>query len=157
MEQVSARKVPMRSLILNTWSMSRALNELKTYGPGVNAVYYHLGFRLGSNDAEIALKSGEAKPMGLRGALERLSRMGLGVVQPAHVNISKGIIRVAVFNGFESEMYPGKASEPCCHFTRGYLAGYVGKIIGIMVSEIHEVKCRAAGDRYCEFEMRLFR
>lgn len=45
-----------------------------------------------------------------------------------------------------------KKLQKACHWNRGYIAGVMREVFGKPVEAV-EVKCSAAGDEYCEFNI----
>lgn len=43
-----------------------------------------------------------------------------------------------------------KTDQPCCHFFRGFLAGFLSELFGKTVT-VTEEKCAGKGDEHCEF------
>ena len=50
----------------------------------------------------------------------------------------------------ETELYLTKPEEPCCFFTTGFLNGLFSAVKN---QHVREIKCIAAGDSYCEWEI----
>ena len=47
----------------------------------------------------------------------------------------------------------GHRKEEICHWTRGFIAGFLGEVVGKSLEAV-ELKCQAAGDDICEFEIK---
>jgi len=64
------------------------------------------------------------------------------------IDLEKGTGRVIVVNSFETVKH--RSSQPCCHFLRGFLAGFLSELFSKEIS-VDEEKCAGKGDKYCEF------
>jgi len=64
------------------------------------------------------------------------------------VDFENGTGKIIVVNSFETVNH--RSNQPCCHFLRGFLAGFLSELFcrGIRV---YEEKCAGKGDEYCEF------
>ena len=77
----------------------------------------------------------------------------IGNSEITHDSHNPVFVRVVMDNTFESAYYVDeniKTSEPVCHFMTGIVAGAYMALHGKEVIA-REVKCRAKGDKYCEF------
>ena len=64
------------------------------------------------------------------------------------VDFENGRGRVIAVNSFETVAH--RSNQPCCHFLRGFLAGFLSELFGKEIS-VDEEKCAGMGDEYCEF------
>jgi hypothetical protein len=68
--------------------------------------------------------------------------------------LNKAVGSVKIMKNIEAVMRNKKTDDPVCHWTRGFLAGYLSEIIGVNI-EVSEIKCLGRGDEYCEFEIKV--
>jgi len=77
---------------------------------------------------------------------------GWGIIEFEEINYKEGRAKVRIKQHVVPESL-GKSDRPVCHDIRGYLAGIFSRYFGRRISAA-EVKCMAAGNEYCEFEIR---
>lgn len=65
-----------------------------------------------------------------------------------NVDFAKGAGKVIIIDSFESRTR--KTTQPCCHFFKGFLAGFLSELFGKTI-EVAEEKCAGKGDEHCEF------
>ena len=77
-----------------------------------------------------------------------------GELSFSDVDFAKGTGKVIVTNSFETVARKGrktrKTSQPCCHFLRGFLAGFLSELFQ-KTTTVTEEKCVGKGDERCEF------
>lgn len=78
--------------------------------------------------------------------------IGWGLVTVNEINAECLPATVIVEENFEAIVWKKKPYK-VCHWSRGFIAGYFGAVFGKPV-EVTEVKCLAAGDEHCEFEVK---
>ena len=71
-----------------------------------------------------------------------------GKISFLDVDFVNGSGRVIIVDSFES--IARKTTQPCCHFFRGFLAGFLSELFEKTI-EITEEKCVGKGDGHCEF------
>ena len=64
------------------------------------------------------------------------------------IDFENGNGKIIVVNSFETIAH--RSNQPCCHFLRGFLAGFLSELFSKEIS-VDEEKCAAKGDEYCEF------
>ena len=118
-------------------------------GRGAGAVLYSTGVEIGKTLAArfAGANAGEA----LRELFDYCATAGWGVFEVAELGPGgEGV--VIGRNTFTARIF-GDLGEPACHLVRGFLAGVFSKLFGgELVCE--GVRCRSAGDEWCEFRLR---
>jgi predicted hydrocarbon binding protein len=70
------------------------------------------------------------------------------------VNFERGTGTIRVANSFETVAMKreetSRTSQPCCHFLRGFLAGFLSEFFQRTLT-VTEEKCCGKGDHCCEF------
>lgn len=119
---------------------------------GFIAVFYDAGKKSGAFIVELLAKryglSGESL---VKALIQASKALGWGVVEDAKLDVSRPFCKVKIRYCFEAIM-KGLRKDKACHWTRGFLAGALSRIVGKPMEAI-EVKCAAVGDECCEFEM----
>ena len=77
---------------------------------------------------------------------------GWGIIEVSNLNSQHLTGTVVVRDCFEAVAWR-KKNEKACNWTRGYIAGVMTKVFGKPVEAV-EVKCSAAGDEFCQFEIK---
>jgi len=120
---------------------------------GFAAVFYNAGKKSGAFIAELLAKRYELKGESLISALVQATRaIGWGQVENINVDREGLFGGVKVRRCFEA-LLRGTRKEKVCHWTRGFIAGFLSEVLGKPVEAV-ELKCAAAGDEMCEFEVR---
>lgn len=122
---------------------------------GFEAVFYNAGKKSGGYIAEIL--SHRISPNSgietLAAALKQAARaIGWGVIVSWEMNLKHSSAVIDMKECFEAVMRKN-AKRKVCHWTRGFLAGYISKLFGKPMEAI-EVKCLAAGNRMCRFQIK---
>ena len=122
---------------------------------GFAAVFYNAGRKSGENYAQYFREK-----FGLKSKEELIetvtictSAIGWGIVETYTLDLSIPAGSVRVKENIEAVMRGKGATQPVCHWTRGFLAGYLTAVTGVDV-EVVETKCLGKGDEYCEFEIK---
>lgn len=120
---------------------------------GFAAVFYNAGKKSGIFFEGFLRKKFNLKKPEDRVAvlMQAVKAIGWGVVESAEVDIEtlSGVIRIK--DNMEASIW-GKCNENVCHWSRGFIAGYVGAVHNIDLEAV-EVKCSASGSPYCEFKL----
>jgi predicted hydrocarbon binding protein len=120
---------------------------------GFAAVLYNAGKKSGAFIAGLLAKRYGLKGNSLISALiQGTKAIGWGQIVEFNVDEKKPAGRIKVQMCFEA-LLRGQRNEKVCHWTRGFFAGFLGEVIGKSVEAV-EVKCGAAGDEICEFEVK---
>ncbi|MDY6965579.1 MAG: V4R domain-containing protein [Halobacteriota archaeon] len=82
--------------------------------------------------------------------LKELSQIGMGLMEIVELDFEKNFYRIHVKNSVIADSYQEEQEDPVCHFIAGMIAGGAEVILGHRM-ECKEVKCKARGDKYCEF------
>lgn len=64
------------------------------------------------------------------------------------VDFENGAGKIIVVNSFETVTH--RSNQPCCHFLRGFLAGFLSELFAKEIG-VDEERCAGKGDEYCEF------
>lgn len=120
---------------------------------GFAAVFYSSGKKTGAFIADLFLQryklKGEKSILALAQAVKAI---GWGQIEDFKVDPKRPYATVKIRRCFEAVLR-GNRREKVCHWTRGFVAGFLGKVLGMNLEGV-EVKCAAAGDELCEFEVR---
>lgn len=120
---------------------------------GFTAVFYNAGKKSGVFIAELL-----AKRYGLKGELlimaliQATRAIGWGQIEDLKLDVNRPFCKVKVRRCFEA-ILRGSRREKVCHWTRGFIAGFLSKVVDKSMEAI-ELKCTATGDEICEFEAR---
>ncbi len=120
---------------------------------GFAAVFYNAGKKSGAFIAALLSKRYGLKGDTLTLALIQAAKaLGWGQVEVFTVNKKRLVGKVKMRSCFEALLKSGR-NEKVCHWTRGIVAGFLSEVIGKPVEAV-ELKCAAAGDEMCEFEIK---
>ena len=78
--------------------------------------------------------------------------IGWGLIKTYSLDLNRIYGTIRSIDNIEGTLRKNKGSDPICHWTRGFLAGYLSAATGREV-EVREVKCMGKGDEFCEFEI----
>lgn len=118
---------------------------------GFAAVFYTAGKKSGGYMAELLAERHGLRGKSLASALAQATQaIGWGKIEDVQLDIERPFCRVKVRRCFEA-LLRGHRAEKMCHWTRGFVAGFLSEIIDDPL-EATEVKCAAAGGELCEFE-----
>lgn len=121
---------------------------------GFAAVFYNAGKRSGENFANYYRK--KFNPKTKEELVELLfscvKAIGWGLIKTYSLDLNRIYGTIRSIDNIEGTLRKNKGSEPICHWTRGFLAGYLSAATGKEV-EVKEVKCMGKGDEFCEFEI----
>jgi predicted hydrocarbon binding protein len=118
---------------------------------GFEAVFYNAGKKSGSFMAELLAERHGLRGKSLASALAQATQaIGWGKIEDVQLDMQRPFCRVKVRRCFEA-LLRGHRTEKMCHWTRGFIAGFLGEIIDEPLEAV-EVKCAAAGHELCEFE-----
>lgn len=119
------------------------------YGSGGEAFLYFMGRTRGEISGKRFASEKITKEF-LEEDLRSFQAAGWGIVELVEADLDEKLIRVRIYDLYESVAFAGRSDRPRCHFVRGYLEGLFSEFLGVEL-ESKEVKCVAMGDPYCEF------
>lgn len=121
---------------------------------GFAAVFYNAGRRSGQNFAKYYREKYNPKTKEeLVELLFQCTRaIGWGLIETYSLDLDRIRGKIRSVGNIEAATRKNKGTEPMCHWTRGFLAGYLSAAVGREV-EVREVKCIGKGDEFCEFEI----
>ena len=131
------------------WALWTAFERVFAHS-GLIVVLYDSGKGMGEHAAKRI-----SKMFGLRGKqlMEALAQAGQAtgwaITEIRQIDFKSCSATIVVKDGFEAAVWQ-KKPYTVCHWTRGYLAGYLSVVFNKQV-EATETKCLAKGDEYCEF------
>lgn len=119
---------------------------------GLKAVLYNAGKEIGEHAAKKLSRMFNIEGKELVQALAQVGKAtGWGITEFSSINMKKHSATIIVKECFEAVAWRKKPYS-VCHWTRGYLAGYMSTVFRKPV-EAAETKCMAKGDPYCEFKI----
>ena len=118
-------------------------------------IFYHGGKQGGGSFAKGALDSNLVRrdQKGFQMCVEAYSLCGFGEYEILEIDYSAGKATISCSDAFEAWavlQHKEKSREPVCHYTRGVLCSFFD-ILKKNTHECEERRCRAKGDRCCEF------
>ncbi len=121
-----------------------------------NAVLFRIGYEMGKGFAEGHLRI--ARSVGIEEPLEVIRHVSVPLYAASGYGLLsmeelEGKIIARVEDNLEALQRLG-SREPSCFLTKGIFKGVLERILNRAVS-VDEVRCRAAGDDHCEFEVKL--
>jgi len=134
--------------------MTEAL-ELIFSDSAASAILFTSAVRCGTQCFKRAVKEGKKKQDAVHYLSELKREENWGDFLFSHVDFMKGTGKVVVADSFETvpfttKGYKPKRSQPCCHFLRGFLAGFLSELFQ-KPTVVTEEKCAGMGDDHCEF------
>jgi predicted hydrocarbon binding protein/predicted amino acid-binding ACT domain protein len=119
---------------------------------GLAAVLYNAGKEVGDRAAKrlSEMFNVEGKEL-VQAFAQAVKATGWGITEVSSIYMKKHSATIIVRECFEAVAWRKKPYN-VCHWTRGYLAGYMSTVFGKPV-EAFETKCIARGDQYCEFKI----
>jgi len=131
------------------WALWNAFEKIFAHS-GLVVVLYNAGKRIGQHAANRI-----SEVFGLKGKelIEALAQAGQAtgwaITEIKEIDLNRASATIIVKDCFEAVAWREKPYT-VCHWTRGYLAGYLSVVFNKQV-EAKETKCLAKGDEYCEF------
>lgn len=120
---------------------------------GFAAVFYNAGKKSGGFIAKLF-----SERYGLKGddvllaMVQATKTIGWGEIEDLTIDRRKLTGRFKIQSCFEAVLR-GYRKEKICHWTRGFIAGFSSEVVGESLEAV-ELKCVAAGDKLCEFEVK---
>jgi predicted hydrocarbon binding protein len=119
---------------------------------GFAAVFYNGGKKSGTFITRLLSKRYELKGESLTSAIIQATQaIGWGHIEQISIDEKRLVGKIRVQRCFEA-LLRGHREEKSCHWTRGFVAGFLSEVFGKSVEAI-ELKCLATGDEMCEFEV----
>ena len=144
----------MRALIIPSYFFSEMLKEMyEKMSSGGEAIAFYEGVFMGETVFEIfPVKTSLKDTIKLLTLLYKA--YGWGIMELVEFNLLLKKIVIRIYDNFESSIYKKTVNESRCHFTRGIITGLTRRLFNREVRVIEE-KCRAKGDPYCEFIVKI--
>lgn len=119
---------------------------------GLAAVLYNAGKEVGDRAAKrlSEMFNIEGKEL-VQAFAQAVKATGWGVTEVSGIDMKKHSATIIVKDCFEAAAWR-KKPYVVCHWTRGYLAGYMSTVFGKPVEAV-ETKCMAKGDEHCQFKI----
>jgi len=119
---------------------------------GLAAVLYNAGKEVGERAAKRLREMFDIEGEELTQAFaQAVKATGWGITEVSRIDMKKHSATIIVRDCFEAAAWRKKPYN-VCHWTRGYLAGYMSTVFGKRVEAV-ETKCMAKGDKCCEFKI----
>ena len=137
--------------------MTEAL-ELIFSDSAASTILFTAAVRCGTQCFKRAVKEGRKRQEAIH-YLSKLKREeNWGEFSFSHVDFTKAKGKVVVTDSFETvplatKGHKTKRGQPCCHFLRGFLAGFLSELFQ-KPTVVTEEKCAGRGDEHCEFAFR---
>lgn len=120
---------------------------------GFAAVIYNAGKKSGTFIAKLLSQRYGLKKESLTSALIQATKaIGWGQIKDFSMDRKRLAGNIKVKMCFES-LLRGRRGDRVCHWSRGFIAGFLSEVFGSSVEAV-ELKCVAAGDEICEFEIK---
>lgn len=133
------------------WALWEGFERILMHS-GLAAVLYGAGKRVGEY---VAIRTQERFKLNQNALISALAQIvqsaGWGITEIKNMNFEKLSATIVVKDCFEAEAWR-KKPYTVCHWTRGYLAGYMSTVFGKPIEAV-EIKCMAKGDEHCEFNI----
>lgn len=119
---------------------------------GFAAVFYGAGKKSGAHITELlGKKYGLSSEFFVSALIQSTRALGWGQLEDVKLDLHRPFCSVKIRKCFEAVL-KGSRREAACHWTRGFIAGFLSEVVGKPLEAI-EVKCAASGDELCEFEV----
>jgi len=113
-----------------------------------SVILYTSASKCGKDTCRKVLKRAKTKREGLL-YLSTMKRWeNWGELSFETIDFENGTGKIIVVNSFETVTH--RSDQPCCHFLRGFLAGFLSELFAKDIS-VCEERCAGKGDDYCEF------
>lgn len=133
------------------WALIDRLERILTPS-GLAAVHYDAGKNIGKHTATHLRETyGVEGTKLILAGVQVLKATGWGIVKVQEINFKQLSGTVTIKECFEAAAWRKKPYK-ACHWTRGYIAGFISEVFGKPVETV-EVKCQTTGDEYCEFKI----
>lgn len=133
------------------WALIDRLERILT-ASGLAAVHYDAGKNIGKHAAtHLRKRYGVERTKLISAGVQVLKATGWGIVEVHDIDFKRLSGTAIIKECFEAAAWRKKPYK-ACHWTRGYIAGFISEVFGKPVEAV-EVKCLATGDEYCEFKI----
>lgn len=143
-----------RAVFLREATFGAAIEKLwNVFGPGAGTILWEMGRAAGDFEAKRVrerLRLNQVDALKYLLADKRASGWYIGQIEEVATSPVKLIAKVE--HSIECEHRSSKHREPMGFFLKGYLNGYISFILEKEL-KIKELKCRAKGDSFCEFQL----
>jgi predicted hydrocarbon binding protein len=120
---------------------------------GFAAVFYNAGKKGGAHMADLLSRKYTLEDKQLISALIQLTKaIGWGQIDEIKVDLNRPYSTIRIRRCFEAILRK-KGQERGCHWTRGFLAGFLSQTVKKPMEAI-ELKCATGKDEHCEFEIK---
>jgi len=120
-------------------------------GPDGERVTFNAGVRLGRALVEMGEVKGESLEEMLRGLIEVLNTLNLGIVTLEEADDNAAVVQVRDCYFCKGLPVMG---DGVCFYEAGLFSGAVGRAFGVDAGVV-ETKCYCMGDEMCEYEIEL--
>jgi len=136
---------------LETFSEMKSALELIFSPSGASVILYTSAIKCGTHLCRRIKKGTKTKEEALSRLSELKNEENWGKLFFQDVDFENGSGRLVIIDSFETSAHknPGP-NQPCCHFFRGFLAGFLSELFEKTI-EVTEEKCAGKGDKHCEF------
>jgi predicted hydrocarbon binding protein len=120
---------------------------------GFAAVFYEAGKKSGAFITSLLAKRYGLKQKSIAPAIIQATKaLGWGQIEDLKINEKELVANIKIRMCFEA-LVRGRRCDKVCHWTRGFAAGFISEIFRKPADAV-ELKCSAAGDEVCEFEVK---
>jgi predicted hydrocarbon binding protein len=142
------------SFRFKTFSEMESALELIFSPSAASVILYMSAIKCGTHLCRRIKKETRTKEEALSRLSELKNEEKRGKPSFQDVNFENGSGRLVIIDSFETVAHksPG-INQPCCHFFRGFLAGFLSELFRKTIEVIKE-KCAGRGDEHCEFVFR---
>lgn len=120
------------------------------FGSGALVIFYEVGKGCGERSAKRLIQKYPRKDRLFKAFTKYKRSEKWGDIE-VELDLGKGTGTIIVHNCFEAREY-GLTRQPACHFIKGYLEGFLTQTYNKPLKVV-EVRCRAKGDPYCQFQI----
>jgi len=128
--------------------------ELIFSPPGASVILHMAALKCGVHSYRRLKRKAGTKEEALNYLSELKNKENWGKLSFQDVDFVNGSGRIVIFDSFETVARKGrkarKSGDPCCHFFRGFLAGFLSEMFRKPIT-VNEEKCVGKGDKHCEF------
>lgn len=122
--------------------------EMLLSPPAASLIIYQLARKCGISCCERIMEKTKRKEEVLIRLSELKDEENWGKILFQDMALKKGSGRVLIADSFEAVVH--KTTQPSCQFFRGFLSGFLSKLLEKPIAVVEE-KCKAKGDEHCEF------
>ena len=142
------------SFDFETFGEMESALELIFSPPGASVILYIAALKCGVHSYRRLKKKAGTKKQALNYLFELKNDENWGKLSFQDVDLVDGSGRIIIFDSFETLARKArkvrKSGDPCCHFFRGFLEGFLSEMFEKNIT-VSEEKCVGKGDEHCEF------